>query len=286
MKIGVSSYSFMKHIQQTGANYFDVCDFAKEIGFEGIEFIDLSLDVQKADSLLALAEAIRAHCAEIGLPIIAYTVGADFLARGESEIARVKGQVDIAKALGAPVMRHDTTWTKLPEGETWQGFIEQVKRPIREVTEYAAALGIKTCTENHGYMMQDANRMEALMQAVAHPNYGWLVDIGNFLCADEPAYHALPIAVPYAFHVHAKDFIVKPCGEEAPGSGWMLSRGGAPLRGTVVGHGAVPVKWCLDYLQANGYDGFVSLEFEGMEECLPALRSGYEYLRKCVRNDA
>ena len=41
------------------------------------------------------------------------------------------------------------------------------------------------------------------------PNYGWLVDMGNFLCADDLPVHAVPIAAPYAFHVHVKDFLYK-----------------------------------------------------------------------------
>ena len=63
MKIGVSSYSFSNYMRATGANYLKICDLAKEIGFEGIEFIDLSLDVQPAESISALAAEIREHCA-------------------------------------------------------------------------------------------------------------------------------------------------------------------------------------------------------------------------------
>ena len=41
MKTGVSSYSFRKHIVATKCNYIDICNIAKEMGFEGIEFVDL-----------------------------------------------------------------------------------------------------------------------------------------------------------------------------------------------------------------------------------------------------
>ena len=73
MKIGVSSYSFSKYMQATGANYIDICNIAKEYGFDGIEFIDLNLDYQPAESVTALAETIREHCAKIGLEIAAET---------------------------------------------------------------------------------------------------------------------------------------------------------------------------------------------------------------------
>ena len=75
MKIGVSSYSFSKYMHDTGANYFKIADIAKEMGFEGIEFIDLSLDVQPAESQIALAKEIRAYCDSIGLAVVAYTIG-------------------------------------------------------------------------------------------------------------------------------------------------------------------------------------------------------------------
>ena len=42
MKIGVSSYSFSRYMKHTGANYLKICDLAREMGFDGIEFIDLS----------------------------------------------------------------------------------------------------------------------------------------------------------------------------------------------------------------------------------------------------
>ena len=62
----------------------------------------------------------------------------------------------------------------------------------RKVTEYAATLGIKTCSENHGTIAQDSYRVEKLFSAVAHENYGLLVDMGNFACVDEDSamFHA------------------------------------------------------------------------------------------------
>jgi putative intracellular protease/amidase len=36
MKIGVSSYSFSKYMRETKANYIDICNIAKETGFDGI----------------------------------------------------------------------------------------------------------------------------------------------------------------------------------------------------------------------------------------------------------
>ena len=275
MKIGVSSYSFSKYMRATGANYLKICDIAKEMGFEGIEFIDLDLEKQPAASVEALAREIRGHCDALGLPVAAYTVHADFL-ESDGEAERLKAQVDVAEILGAKVLRHDVTWRR---DVPWREIIDRCAPAIREVAEYAQKKGIRTCTENHGFVLQDSHRVETLILAVNHPNYGWLVDMGNFLCADEPPMHALPIAAPYAVHAHAKDFLLK---RENPGEGWFATRNGQFLRGTVVGHGVVPIRECVAELRKAGYDGWLSLEFEGMEDNLTALRCGLAFLKDAI----
>ena len=283
MKIGVSSYSFSRYMEQTGASYCDICDLAKEIGFDGIEFIDLSLDRQPAPDLMALAGIIRAHCEAINLPIIAYTVSADFSMDPDGEVEKIKDKLAIAQALGVPVMRHDAAWG-VPEGMDWRTLVDHIAPAIRQVAAHAQTLGIRTCTENHGYVLQDAHRVETLMRTVNHDNYGWLIDLGNFLCADDTALHALPIAAPYVTHAHAKDFLYRPVWEQDPGEGWFPSRNGSHLRGTVPGCGVVPIAWAAKYLKEAGYTGYLSYEFEGMEDNLPAIKAGYAYLRKVTEN--
>ena len=192
--------------------------------------------------------------------------------------------VDVAAALGAKLMRHDCCWG-LPKDQgvyTWRNAIEDTAPYIRRVTEYAEKKGVRTCTENHGFIMQDSNRVEQLICTVNHPNYGWLVDMGNFLCADEDSIHALGTAVPYAFHVHVKDFLLKPGDVLNPGMGWFRTRGGNFIRGTIAGNGVIPVAQCIYMLKQAGYAGFLSLEFEGMEENLPALEAGLAYIRKAM----
>ena len=277
MKIGVSSYSFAKWQAQTGADLFALCDQAKELAFDGIEFTAL-----KSEDPVSEAKKLREKCENIGLPIIAYTVGANLLCDDpDGEAERLMRCVDVAEALGVSLMRHDVA-TKLREreGYTWQTAAEEMAPRIRAVTEYAAARGIRTCTENHGFLFQDSRRVETLIRLVDHPNYGWLVDLGNFLCADEDLKKAVRRAAPYAVHVHAKDFLYRKKDPRLPDPvGFFKNRNGNFLRGTVVGHGVVPVTEDIRVLRAAGYNGWLSLEFEGMEENIPALSAGLQYLR-------
>ncbi len=52
--------------------------------------------------------------------------------------------------------------------------------------------------------------------------------------------------------------------------------------GTILGHGDVPVEQCLRILARAGYCGAVSIEFEGIEEPLAAIRMGLDCLRKSI----
>lgn len=283
MKIGVSSYSFSKHIKATGCDLFSVCNLSKEMGFDAIEFTEFGSQLSTEEKL-ELAARLREHCATLELPINDYTIGANFLAEDpDAEVARVKQAVDVAEALGVTIMRHDVTFA-LPKKPlyNYRTAIAEMAPRIREVTEYAATKGIRTCTENHGFIFQAPERVEELILAVNHENYGWLCDIGNFLCADADPVHAVAIAAPYTFHVHVKDFLRKPGTEYKPKGSWITTAGGNYLRGTVIGHGCVPIGNCINALKRAGYDGLLSVEFEGDEENLDAIKNGLLYLRQLI----
>lgn len=275
MKIGVSSYSFSKYIDNAGCDYFHLCDKAKELGFDGIDFIELDWK-GLTDSPLSTAKEIAAYCKSIELEIASYTVGADFFKYPDpaETVEKLKLSVQVAAALGVKTMRHDVVWS-LPEGMDWMQAADYLAPYVRELSEYARGYGIRTCTENHGYIFQAPERVEYLINKVDCDNFGWLVDVGNFLCADCEPLSSVGVAAKYAFHVHAKDFLFK----TQPVEGFRLkTTGGNFLRGTVVGHGVVPVKECLVLLKESGYDGWVSLEFEGAEDSLYALETGRKNL--------
>jgi sugar phosphate isomerase/epimerase len=281
MKIGISAYSFSKLMKGGGFTLFDAISRAKETGYDAIEFT--TLEPPPGKDVSGFAGELRDACGKAGLPIVCYAVTADFLngpGGSKAEAERVKKAVDIAGILGSPCLRHDAVWGIKGTGcRTYRDAIRAIAPAIRDVTEYAARAGIRTMTENHGYLLQDSRRMEELVLAVDHPNYGLLVDIGNFMCADESSLEALPTVLPYAFHVHAKDFLWKSGAGARPDDSWFPTRGGNYLRGTIPGHGAVPLAQCLGFIKSSGYTGNVSVEFEGSEDPLEAARRGFEFLK-------
>jgi sugar phosphate isomerase/epimerase len=287
MKIGVSSYSYSRLVKAGALRQIEVIAKAKETGFDVIEFSTIAVPAGK--TLPGFAKELRVEAERVGIPIVNYTIGADFLSGSggdlPAEIERVKREVDVAQILGVPGMRHDATGG-FPSGHVgpkdFAAALPRLVEGCRAVTEYAAAKGIKTMVENHGFFCQDSERVERLVNAVAHPNFGVLIDMGNFACADEDSGAAVGRLVRYAFHAHAKDFHLRSGALFPPGEGWFVSRSGNFLRGAIIGHGDIPVGQCIRILKKTGYDGVLSIEFEGMEDVLAGIRIGHDNLRRIV----
>ncbi len=287
MKIGVSSYSYSRLVQSGAMKQIDVIKAAKEAGFDVIEFSTIA--VPEGRTLPDFAAELKAEADAVGIPIANYTIGADFVHGSggdlDAEVARLKGEVDVAAILGAPGMRHDITYS-IKRGDsglhTFEAALPRIAQGVRAVTEYAASKGIRTMTENHGFISQDSLRIEKILTAVNNPNFGVLLDLGNFYCVDENAAEAVGRLAPYVFHAHAKDFHMKSGNGVNPGEGWFMSRGGNYLRGAIIGHGNVPLLQAIRVLKRNGYDGVLSVEFEGMEDPNVGVRIGQANLRKLV----
>lgn len=297
MRIGVSSYSYQLLVNNGTFRQEDLVKLAAEAGFELIEFAGLI--VPEGESKEHYAARLRELCGQHQIAVGNYTIGADFLnltgGSWRDEVERLQKEVDIAVILGATGMRHDVTTgrrrssdsgARLSQApaESFADVVEYLARCCREVSAYAEQKQVRTMLENHGTFCQDSERVEQLISKVNHPNYGLLADIGNFLCVDEDPAVAVGRIAPYIFHLHAKDFHYRPGSLEAPGRGWFATRARNWLRGAIVGHGIVPVRQCIDIVSQAGYEGDVSIEFEGLEDPRLGLDIGLENLRAMIQS--
>ncbi len=279
MKISVSSYSFQQYIGAGKMAHFDTIKQAHDMGFDAIEFLDMPAPTYEEQ--VAYAYKLREEAEKYGMTINAYTIGANLYHAtpdaSAAEVARLCKQVDIAAILGCSVMRHDVCYAlgKTGTARSFGLMLPTIAENARAVTAYAAEKGVITCVENHGYVAQDSYRVEQLFNAVAHDNFGLLVDVGNFVCADEDNLTAVSRVAPYAVHVHAKDMYKS----NVPLPGYGQTRGCNYFKGAIVGEGDVNVEKCLQILKRAGYDGYCSIEFEGSEDCIEAIAKGYENLK-------
>jgi sugar phosphate isomerase/epimerase len=261
---------------------FGAIEWIAANGGEHVEIVPSGFEVPSKGNM---AERIRAKAESVGLDISSYTVGANFIQATEeayeAEIQRLLKEVDIGHRLGASLMRHDAASRPREEAtiENFEKDLPKVAGACRRIADHAGQYGITTSVENHGFHVQHSDRVQRLIQAVDRPNYKTTIDVGNFLCVDENPVAAVKKNISLASMIHLKDFYIRP-GHEDPGEGWFRTGGGNYLRGAFVGHGDLDMRRILKAIKDGGYDGYLSVEFEGMEDCRLASRIGMENARR------
>ena len=286
MKIGLSSYSMDNLMQSGEMTILDVMRFAKENGAAHIELVPFGFTLvndQTGEFDEALIAAIRRTSAELSLPVSNYAVLGDLLKTDpdayRAEIARLKLHIDVAAKLGIRQMRHDVSSFRRPlESNTQRDFereFPQMVEACRTLCDYAAGYGITTLVENHGFFVNGCDRVIRLMEAVARPNFRMVVDTGNFACMDECCEAAVKKCLPYADMIHLKDFYIRRttalpdigglfrCDS---GSWFSTVSGYSMLRGSILGQGDLRIGDIIASIRDSGFDGYVSIEFEGMED--------------------
>jgi len=282
MKIGVSSYSFQQYIKNGKMTIKDTVKKASEMGFDAIEFTELPSDDMSQEELAAY---LVTEAQKYNIEISAYLIGAQLFKESDKEIKdeiiRIKKQIDVANILGVKLFRYDILYS-LPRFVTYKMALKKVVPYMRELADYAAKYGITTMSENHGYIFQDADRMIEVMTEVDHDNYKLLVDIGNFMCADEVPCVSVGKVASLAAHVHVKDFEKYSFEEGKTKERAFKTRGRNFLLGTTPGKGEVNVTQCIEILKDAGFDGYLDLEYEGPRDCIEALTEGLETLREII----
>lgn len=278
MKLGLSSYSLHQAISANQMTIPDMIAWAAEHGCEHAEIVPLGFEMTEA-----LADEYKAKAAECGIELSNYAIGANFL-KGtdeeyEQEIARVMREVDLAARLGVRRMRHDVASSDDLSIVHFNRQLDRLAAACRRIADHAAQYGITTSVENHGYFIQHSDRVQALVHAVDRPNFRTTLDIGNFLCVDEDPLSAVKKNLPIASMLHIKDFYYRPAGSEL-GAGWFQTSNGNYLRGSIAGHGDLRMREIIRAIKESGYDGYVLLEFEGMEDCRVGAEIGLNNIRQ------
>lgn len=282
MKLGLSSYSLFKALEAGEMDLLEVIAWIGDHGGEHIEIVPLGFNLMENPDLI---DAAVAKTKEVGIDISSYTVEANLIQETEEgfqkEIETLKKQVDIGAQLGVKLMRHDAGWRDPKEAtlEVFQMDLPKMAEGCRAVADYAKGFGVTTSVENHGYHVQHSDRVLRLVQEVGRPNYKTTIDVGNFLCVDEDPIEAVRKNIPFASMVHLKDFYYRPA-QHDPGEGWFQTSNGNHLRGAIVGHGDIDMWKAIEIVKRSGYDGYVSIEFEGMEDCRLGSKIGMENARR------
>lgn len=251
---------------------------AKRAGADGVELLDFFYRDVVSDRNNAM-QALR----ETGMPCPIFSISQNFAKVTEEErraqLDKIKFGVDEAVQFDSEVVRvfaGDVT-----EGITFHQARSWIVEGLAEASKYAESKGKRLALENHGTLAGRGEQVRGLIDDVrrlaGNSALGANPDTGNFLIVNQPSHEAIREVAKYAYMVHFKDFAPEPDGHQ----GFAYSTiDGKRLVGTAVGEGTVDLAQCISALRDSGFDGWLSVEYEGEEDPLTAVRRSIENARK------
>ena len=271
--VALSTYSLWRFRNDEYRDMDRCIDLADEFGFDGIEFLLYQIG---QNELLSRARrmAYKRRAQRLGLPLMGLSTHQGFVTPDEEKrafnIDRTIAQIEIAYDLGIPVMRVNTgTWgtskdfddlmanrgveSPLP-GYTDEDAYPWVIEAFEKCLPTAERCGVVLGLENHWGLGLTPEGILRIVDAVDSPWLQITTDTGNFL---EDPYDRVAKLAPRTVLVQAKTYF--------GGGQWYSLDLDYPRIGRI--------------LDEHGYRGWISLEFEGMEDPQTAIPRSLELLR-------
>ena len=211
------------------------------------------------DRLRAAADACGSTLLNIAVDEPGDLSDDDEVARLEA-VARYARWLPVAKALGCGVIRANSGGKNVVDRER---AIAQCTDSFRRLCDVGGIEGVALMMENHWGISSDPDVMVRITRDVCDthgPDAMYtLCDWGNWP-DDVDRYDAIRKIMPLATAVHAK-----------------VNDIDADLRHPRFDHAR-----CLEISRDAGYDGYLGIEYEGVDECVEGVRRGAALLRKLI----
>ncbi len=278
--IVLSTYSLWRFRNDEFRDFNKCLDIADEFGFDGVELLLYQLEQNELLSHAKLMSYKRRALA-LGLPLVGMSTHQGFLSPDREErnqnIDRTIGQIELAYKLGIPTMRVNTgRWgtsadfdalmanrgiepplSGYTDEDGYPWVIEALQRCVRVAEKCGIVLGL----ENHWGLGLTPEGLLRIVNSVDSPWLQVTTDTGNFL---ENPYERLEQIAPKTILVQAKTYY--------GGGQWYSLDLDYPRIASI--------------LRKHGYRGFVSLEFEGMEDYKTAIPKSLELMRQAFTRGA
>ena len=261
MKIAVSAWSFHEPLYAGRLRQSDVPAEVAALGFRHVELLEMFLwrkppgilervlrrAIPPASPTVDYSHATLHELAgarlRAGTQLVCWAVDTDLTIADadtrHAQLAHLATAIEAARFLGAPMLRI-TTGGKEGEADA----VGRAVDTLRAVLPAAMARGVKLAVENHLDLSADPNMLVEIVTALKSPYVGVCLDLGNF--REGQAGEGIKLLAPHAIHVHAKSHSFSADGEE-----------------TTIHYGMA-----MQALRSAGYEGMLSIEFEG--DGLPA----------------
>lgn len=252
MYLSCSSQSYADEIDagRLGlGEWFRLC--AEDLGLRTVELEDKHVGEPTVARVGELTGAASRYGLEIVNIALMNNFGLADHGRRRAEEERTIAWMRASRDLGSRFLRTFAGWPEEDRAARWPAMVAS----LRSVCARAEGARVSLVLENHnhGGFVQTADDVAAVLDAVASPALGLLLDTGNYLDGRPSIVRTAPLAR----HVHAKFTRVGPDGRDAG-----IDNAGA-----------------IDLLGGAGYRGAVSIEYEGEEAGRTAVPRAIAFLR-------
>jgi len=260
-KLSLAEWSIHKAIITKKLDPVDFAQKAKEMGFEGLEYVSqlytnyLKKGNNPELAMQNLLDTLKMKSEKYGLENVGIMVDNEGDLASPDEEKRLeavenhKKWIDAGNFLGCNYIRVNLFGSD--DSSIW---IETSAKSLKQLAIYAQTKGINVVVENHGYLSSNTPYLIQVIKKVNMSNCGVLPDFGNFClkrkankrwdapCIEEyNRYEGVKEMMPYAKAVSAKSYDFNEKGDE-----------------TLIDYYKM-----LKIVKDSGYKGFIGIEYEG-----------------------
>jgi len=200
-------------------------------------------------------EEFGVKAVELNSPFFASTDPDD--EKREKDLEALKEWFSIAKRMGSPFIRINAG-----EGEPiGDAMLRRVIDSYKELVEEGERVGVNLVIENHGGPSANPDNIVRIIETVGSTHFGVCPDFGNF--APEIRYQGIAKIAKYAFLAHVKSYDFDKEGKET----------------------TIDIERCLNILKDSGFEGDLSIEFEGKGNQREGVKKTLALLRKLVTSE-
>ncbi|CAG5000426.1 hypothetical protein DYBT9275_02461 [Dyadobacter sp. CECT 9275] len=239
--LGCPAWSFEKILQYAADNHY-----------QGIEIRGIldQMDLPKCPEFNS-PEHIRATKKMIedrGIKIVSLDSSAKMHfadpAKRQANLDEARRFIDLAKELQASYIR--VFPEDLPKDQERQQTIDLISKGLLELADYAKGSGVTVLLESHGQVVSK-DILSEIMKAAEHRQVGMIWDIVNMWSVTKEAPAEVYAQLKkYIRHIHVKDAV------------WVEGK----EKFVKIGEGIAPLTEAFKALQAGGYKGYYSFEWE------------------------
>ncbi len=272
MKLSVSAWSLKRLLLNRKMSLVEFYKLCKQNDINDVELLDAFL--KDEESVLKA----KNYLDSLGMKVSCYSISNNFVKASveerHSEIEKVRTGIRYSRLLGTPLLRIFSGFEPKDNSISYEDGKKMIIECFKECVPLAEENGIIFVLENHNTYTGKSGKIKDMLELIGSKALMLNYDVGNFHLEAEDPVNALNNLVDYVRYVHLKDHMVVP--DEHVG---RYAKDGKKYYGKIIGEGELPLKKIYNILKENGYNGYLTIEYEGDGEPVDSLIKSIEYVR-------